>query len=259
MKRIMKSCGVLASCLITAGLLAIGVTSASANDIQTVGRSVEEFVNPDGSFDLEALRRSDYSGYLNLEGLDVQLDPVTGEPIVRSLVAGTAEDHPDDMYWDNSISPSIAGVSDEAYTATVYNGKLIVGGYFQVVGDAMVYHIASWDGSDWYAMGSGMDRRVEALTVYDGELIAGGIFDEAGGVSADHIASWDGSSWSSLQIGADGAIYALAVYDGTLIAGGGEFLDSRWRVGHQIGLVERPRLVSPGFGCESLGTLSDAV
>ncbi len=204
MKRIIKSCGVLASCLIIAGLPAIGVTSVSANDVQTAGRSVEEFLNPDGSFDLEAARLSGYQGSLDLDGLDSQFDPVTGEPILWSSAAVMAVDHPDDIYWDNSISPSIAGVSDGAYAATVYNGKLIVGGYFQVVDDVVANYVASWDGNSWSPQGSGMGGDgplIQTLTVYDGNLIAGGNFDTAGGVAANTIASWNGSSWSPMGSG----------------------------------------------------------
>jgi hypothetical protein len=37
----------------------------------------------------------------------------------------------------------------------------------------IVNYIASWDGSIWSPLGSGMSSGVNALTVYDGNLIGG--------------------------------------------------------------------------------------
>jgi hypothetical protein len=39
---------------------------------------------------------------------------------------------------------------------TVYDGKLIAGGYFTTAGGVQANFIASWDGADWSALGSGM-------------------------------------------------------------------------------------------------------
>jgi hypothetical protein len=51
--------------------------------------------------------------------------------------------------------------------------------------------IASWDGSGWSPVGSGIGGglfMVEELTEYDGKLIVGGSFTTAGGVAAKNIA-----------------------------------------------------------------------
>jgi hypothetical protein len=85
-------------------------------------------------------------------------------------------------------------------------------------------YIASWDGSSWDSLGSGITgvggTWVEALALYDNKLMAGGEFTRAGGVSANYIASWNGSSWDTLGSGMNGSVYALTVYDNKLIAGG---------------------------------------
>ena len=88
-------------------------------------------------------------------------------------------------------------------------------------GGTSASRVASWDGSVWLPLGSGMNYYVRALTVYDGHLIAGGRFSTAGGTSASHIASWDGSAWSPLGSGMNDYVHALTVHDGYLIAGGG--------------------------------------
>jgi len=106
---------------------------------------------------------------------------------------------------------------------TVYDSKLIAGGYFTTAGGDSANYIASWDGSSWSALGSGVGdySRVYALTVYDNKLIAGGYITTAGGISANDIASWDGTSWSALGSGMSGSVSALTVYDSRLTAGGG--------------------------------------
>jgi hypothetical protein len=183
-------------------------------------RSVSEFLTPDGRFDLAAARKSGYQGPLDIAHFTPDLDPLTGEPVFRPSAPASPADHPDDIYWDNSISPSISGVDGEVYATTVYNGKLIVGGCFAVAGDIIANNIAAWDGTDWSALGSGTNDCVYTLIVYSNQLVAGGRFDTAGGVSASQIAAWDGSSWLPLSSGMNGQVRALAIYDNKLIAGG---------------------------------------
>lgn len=173
MKRIHRPFGIAASLLFAASILAICVTTAGANDVQTAGKSIEEFVNPDGSFDLEAARLSGYEGSLDMDGFESAIDPATGRPLFQPSDTKATADHPDDIYWDNSISPSVPGVNCIVRSATIYDGQLVVGGSFRTAGDVIADYIASWDGATWSPLGSGMNRLVRALTVYDGKLIAG--------------------------------------------------------------------------------------
>jgi hypothetical protein len=184
------------------------------------GRKVAEFLTPDGRFDLEAARLSGFEGSLDLDDVNLQFDPRTGEPRVRPSASVSTTSHSDDIYWDNSISPSVAGLDGNVYAATVYDGRLVVGGRMRAAGDVVANCIAAWDGTSWSALGSGMNYDVLALTVYDGKLIAGGSFETAGGVGAQCMASWDGSGWSPLGSGMDRTPLALTTYDGKLIAGG---------------------------------------
>jgi hypothetical protein len=177
-------------------------------------------LTPERRVDLEMIRKSGYQGPLNWEGYQIQLDPVTGEPMIRSPRVTSSMDHPDDVYWDNTVSPSIPGVDGYVMAMTTYNGLLIIGGSFNVAGDVRADNIASWDGSSWSALGSGTNDQVQVLTVYGSQLIVGGWFTAAGGDTANYIASWDGSSWSTLGAGMDNTVRALTVYDSKLIAGG---------------------------------------
>src|SRR5688572_27565773 len=60
---------------------------------------------------------------------------------------------------------------------------LVVGGSFTIAGDVLAARIATWDGTSWSALGTGMSGTVSALTVYNGNLIAGGAFTTAGGTT----------------------------------------------------------------------------
>jgi hypothetical protein len=71
----------------------------------------------------------------------------------------------------------------------VFEGDLMVGGFFRKAGDIWANCIARWDGSAWQATG-GTDLPVLALTVLDDGLIVGGGFTWAGGIFVDRIARW---------------------------------------------------------------------
>ena len=187
------------------------------------GRSIGEFLTPDGRFDLEAARRKGFQGSLNVNGFESGIDTATGQPIFRPAASESPTEHPDDIYWDNSMSSPIPGVDSLVIALTTYDGKLIVGGEFTTAGGVEAIRIAAWDGSSWSPLGSGIGGGypyVSALTVYDGKLIAGGYFATAGGIETNRIAAWDGLSWSPLGSGMNNFVYALTVYDGKLIAVG---------------------------------------
>ncbi len=112
------------------------------------------------------------------------------------------------------------------YALTVYAGKLIAGGNFNLAGGVTANCIAQWNGSLWSNLAQGMSAffyipSVYALAVYGSDLIAGGTFDTAGVAPANHIARWNGSSWLVLGSGMNSYVSALTVYGTDLIAGGG--------------------------------------
>ena len=114
------------------------------------------------------------------------------------------------------------------------DGSLYAGGSFTTAGGVPANHIARWDGSLWYSLGSGMGGdtpSVRTLAIEpDGSLYAGGQFYTAGGKPSSYIAQWTGSThpqWTwhreaedvprtgSMQRGTDsgGASACYYVYD----------------------------------------------
>jgi len=56
----------------------------------------------------------------------------------------------------------------------------VCGGSFTTAGGVPANYIAKWNGSTWSALGSGMNRAVDALAVSGSDLYAGGSFTTAG-------------------------------------------------------------------------------
>ena len=97
--------------------------------------------------------------------------------------------------------------------------SLAVGGEFTTVGAGVpAARIATWNGTSWSALGSGLSFTVQALAAHDDGsgpgLHAAGGFLAAGGVAVRRIAKWDGASWAALGSGLNaGSAFALAVHD----------------------------------------------
>jgi hypothetical protein len=90
------------------------------------------------------------------------------------------------------------------------NGDLVAGSYFAMAGGVSANSIARWNGTNWSALGSGMNSRVRSLTkLPNGDLVAGGEFTTAGGVNANRIARWNGTSWSALGSGMNNFVRVL--------------------------------------------------
>ena len=133
-------------------------------------------------------------------------------------------------YWDGSqwrepylgvsggSSPYVLSLASDS------NGNVYAGGQFQYAGVVSAANIARWDGTNWYALGSGTNGPVYSLAVDEtGKLYAGGNFTQAGGVSVSNIAVWDGSSWSSLGGGVNGIAYSILPQSSQSIFIGGNF------------------------------------
>lgn len=146
----------------------------------------------------------------------------------RAIVAGTFTSMSgvaanNIVLWDGEWHPLGDGVNGAvSAVASMPNGDLVAGGFFQNAGGAPAANIARWDGSSWSALGSGTSGPVSAMVVMpNGDLIAGGSFTSAGGVAANRIARWNGE-WHPLGSGVSGLnVNDLAVMpNGDLVAAG---------------------------------------
>ncbi|HLU44904.1 MAG TPA: choice-of-anchor D domain-containing protein, partial [Natronosporangium sp.] len=135
----------------------------------------------------------------------------------------------DGEQWSPLVGPDGTGITmagsgnANVHALAVYDGALIVGGYFDRAGGVPVHNVARWDGRSWQPMGAGLSGGigVETLAVINGELYAGGSFRTSGDTVVERVARWDGESWQPVGGGmGSGYVYALAEYDGALIAGG---------------------------------------
>jgi len=95
-----------------------------------------------------------------------------------------------------------------------FNGDLIVGGDFTMVGDELAYGVARWDGSEWHSMGTGFAGEVYDLAVYGDWLYACGWFfsDPDNLYEYEGIARWTGNAWSPV-IDYDPDSWGAEVYD----------------------------------------------
>jgi len=113
--------------------------------------------------------------------------------------------------------------------AVLPGGDMIVGGYFDYLGDVPTNGMARYNPATgaWTALlGGGTSGGVRTMAVLpDGDIIAGGGFINAGGGLANNIARYNPSTgfWSPLGTGTNGSVIALAVLPGGDVIAGGDF------------------------------------
>ena len=104
-----------------------------------------------------------------------------------------------------------------------FQGKLVVGGYFQSAGGVTSLGVAMWDGSSWSGMGPDSypyPVSISSLSVLQDTLFAAGSFGGSKDDPAGPVARWDGTTWVSMGHEIKGAVRDLAIYDGELYAAG---------------------------------------
>jgi hypothetical protein len=140
--------------------------------------------------------------------------------------------------WDGTQWSEVGGglsggfpfASVEAITFDA-DGNLYVGGIFSTAGGVPARNVARWDGTNWSALGNGLETRVAELAFGpDGKLYAGGVFAEG---DLRRIACWDGTMWTGLSQGFTSGEVNSIVFDdeGNLYAGGTFFFISDPNVG----------------------------
>ncbi len=150
------------------------------------------------------------------------------------LFGGAQAQHPDDIYWESNIASSCPGVNGIVRATVNYNGMLIVGGNFTIIGESTYKDIAAWDGEEWHALGDGIestDGGVSALAVFNDKLYVAGSFSYQGDYLSRRLLEWDGSNWTPMVPGIPASsimnfqVNALQVYDNKLFVGGDIIID----------------------------------
>lgn len=120
---------------------------------------------------------------------------------------------------DADHSNSIEGGVNSLF---VYDGKLVVGGYYEYEGTSRFSNIGYWDGENWHAMGDGLNGQVRKLIEFQGELIALGSFQKSGVRSVGGIGKWNGQDWTPLdfRFPSGASIYSASVTDSKLLISG---------------------------------------
>lgn len=116
-----------------------------------------------------------------------------------------------------TVIPS--GPDNVVWSAVEFNGKLYFGGLFTNVGGVARPSIASWNGTSYAALGSGVSGAgdfVRDIAVFNDQLYVGGSFLLAGGLAANSLARWNGTSWGIPAIIDLGEIQKFHVFEGNL-------------------------------------------
>lgn len=130
--------------------------------------------------------------------------------------------------WDGTDwkSPGIGITSSSGasiiYALAVYKDELYATGVFNQVGGKSATNIAKWDGTNWTAVGSGIDKPGLTLTVLNDELYVGGLFKNAGNKPTNYLAKWNGTDWISFENSTSNTISTLVGLQkkNSIIAGG---------------------------------------
>lgn len=110
--------------------------------------------------------------------------------------------------WEAVGNPNSGTASITYVKAMIFDaaGNLYVGGNFDnLAGVALADNVAKWDGTNWTALGNGLNNTVETLDIdYLGYLYAGGQFNGSGATPFDsRLAYFDSSTgaWMNLAGG----------------------------------------------------------
>lgn len=148
--------------------------------------------------------------------------------------AGDPPPPPDDVdplggYWSEDYSVAgLVGPDGGVVDALLHNettDEIYAAGGFTYAGTTEVTNIARWDGTQWQALGNGLQISVYALaqdaggTLYAAGSGGGGFI----GPSSNDMYSWDGTQWTNFASAAPGSskIYDMvALSNGDLIVAG---------------------------------------
>ncbi|HEY0031302.1 MAG TPA: T9SS type A sorting domain-containing protein [Bacteroidia bacterium] len=125
------------------------------------------------------------------------------------------------MYSQNwsAVGPGLNKAAGALFADTS-SGFLYAGGIFDSAGTLPLNHIGYWDGSQWNAMGQGLNGVVAAINSYGGDIFAVGDFSASDTTAVYNIARWNGSNWLSVGGGLNAVGLALFNLNGSLFVSG---------------------------------------
>ena len=130
---------------------------------------------------------------------------------------------PNILMFDGTYAQIVGtGLDSNVLSLAAVGNNVYAAGNFAHAGGNAANKIARWDGTNWYAVGSGVvgNGNVQALAAMGNYLYAGGNFTNMGGVATPSLARWDGTNWTALGSGAVGGVQCLAVLNSDLYVGG---------------------------------------
>jgi hypothetical protein len=153
--------------------------------------------------------------------------------------------------WEggSSFIPAWPGQSGQGYFSdmVIYNGELVVAGYFLEAWGNPGNCIAAYDGISWRPLytAEGPENptafpAVWDLLVHDGILYATGYFSHMDGEAANHVAWWDGTQWHGLGAEGMSGVQCAEIHNGELYVSGSLNLDtlqSKKRIGKYTGIL----------------------
>lgn len=120
---------------------------------------------------------------------------------------GAAWADPADIRWSSEFGAP--GVEGYAQAAVAWSGGMVVAGDLAYASGRQVNNIAWWNGTEFIAMGEGLNARVTSLAVVAGILYAAGDFTASGATPLPNVARWTGTAWVAVGSGAPDDSFGL--------------------------------------------------
>lgn len=171
--------------------------AAGADDLYAGG----DFTTADGSVTANKIARWDGAAW---SALDLGLDDVvhciaikgTNVYVGGNFTEAGGESAFGVARWDGSgwfpLGDGVGNADTNAsVTALGFAGEaLFIGGSFILAGTAGATNVARWDGTQWTALGGGVNQPVVTLAVGGTDVYFGGSFTRAGDQPSYHLAQW---------------------------------------------------------------------
>ncbi|GAB4287451.1 MAG: hypothetical protein Kow0068_13200 [Marinilabiliales bacterium] len=126
--------------------------------------------------------------------------------------------HGDSLIYIAGFGPEGGGVTDWC----VYQGNLYIAGCYVTFTGVYSPHIAYYDGTTWYVMGSGLSGNStgEAVTGFNNSIYIGGNISTLLGDPGNNLLEWDGSLLNSFPEEPNNGVTFLETINGKMYMGG---------------------------------------